>query len=46
MKNSFRENQIFVLQYPIYLCVNAKCNTLYLSVLIVKALLLCKDLLI
>ena len=29
-KTTFRDNHIFVLNYPIHLCVNAKFNTLYL----------------
>ena len=29
-KTTFRDNHIFVLNYPIHLCVNATFNTLYI----------------
>ena len=48
MKTTFRNNHIFVLNYPIHLCVNAKFNTLYLGQYLshttVKAILFSKDL--
>ena len=33
-KTTFRDNHIFVLNYPIHLCVNAKFTTLYLQYLV------------